>query len=116
MDQATQRIIQELVPGKQLTLAHIIANPACSLYKALSIAKLAGQNAIGIFTITPPETAIILADIAVKSSGSHILSADRINGSLVISGNVSEVEAAADAMLTYVKDTLGFEVCGLTKT
>ena len=27
------RIIQELVPGKQITLAHIIANPDDILYK-----------------------------------------------------------------------------------
>ncbi|MDY3302753.1 MAG: propanediol utilization protein, partial [Clostridia bacterium] len=27
------RIIQELVPGKQITLAHIIANPDRILYK-----------------------------------------------------------------------------------
>ena len=30
-----QRIIQELVPGKQITLAHIIANPDEILYKKL---------------------------------------------------------------------------------
>ena len=28
-----QRIIQELVPGKQITLAHVIANPDKILYK-----------------------------------------------------------------------------------
>ena len=29
------RIIQELVPGKQITLAHVIANPDKILYKKL---------------------------------------------------------------------------------
>ena len=31
------RIIQELVPGKQITLAHIIANPDEILYKKLGL-------------------------------------------------------------------------------
>ena len=31
------RIIQELVPGKQVTIAHIIANPDEILYKKLGL-------------------------------------------------------------------------------
>ena len=31
------RIIQELVPGKQITLAHIIANPDPVLYQKLGL-------------------------------------------------------------------------------
>ena len=32
-----QRIIQEFVPGKQVTMAHLIANPAEDLYKKLGV-------------------------------------------------------------------------------
>ena len=32
-----QRIIQELVPGKQITLCHIIANPDAILYQKLGL-------------------------------------------------------------------------------
>ena len=32
-----QRIIQEFVPGKQVTLAHLIANPDRALYKKLGV-------------------------------------------------------------------------------
>ena len=32
-----QRIVQELVPGKQITLAHIIANPDRILYEKLGL-------------------------------------------------------------------------------
>jgi ethanolamine utilization protein EutS len=115
-NQAHARIIQELVPGKQLTLAHIIANPAPSLYASMQINNDKTFSAIGILTITPPETAIIIADIAVKSSGAGIISADRTSGSLIINGSVAEVEAAVQTILEYVKDKLGFEVCNLTKT
>lgn len=31
------RIIQELVPGKQITIAHLIANPDESLYEKLGL-------------------------------------------------------------------------------
>jgi ethanolamine utilization protein EutS len=32
---STERMIQEYVPGKQVTLAHLIANPGKDLYKKL---------------------------------------------------------------------------------
>ena len=64
------RIIQELVPGKQITLAHIIANPDIEIYEKLGLDPADDHvGAIGIVTMTPSETAIIAADIATKSSG-----------------------------------------------
>ncbi|MBQ1492966.1 MAG: propanediol utilization protein, partial [Blautia sp.] len=55
-----QRIIQELVPGRQITLAHIIANPDKILYTKLGLDPAVdyARSAIGIMTITPAETAI----------------------------------------------------------
>ena len=64
-----QRIIQEYVPGKQITLAHLIASPDHSLYQKLG---LESTGAIGIMTITPSEGAIIAADIATKAAGVEI--------------------------------------------
>ena len=66
-----QRIVQELVPGKQITLAHIIASPDGELYEKLGLDPRVELNraAIGIMTVTPAETAIIMADIAIKSAG-----------------------------------------------
>ena len=55
-----KRIIQEFVPGKQVTLAHVIANPTEDLYLKLGLIDASG--AIGIFTITPSEAAMIAAD------------------------------------------------------
>ena len=37
-----QRIVQELVPGKQISLAHIIANPDKILYTKLGLDPSAG--------------------------------------------------------------------------
>ena len=77
-----QRIIQEFVPGKQVTLAHVIANPVCELYKKLGIT---GDQigAIGILTITPSEAAIIAADVATKAAAVSIAFVDRFSGSVV---------------------------------
>ena len=115
---ARQRIIQELVPGRQITLAHIIANPDRILYTKLGLDPAVdySRSSIGIMTITPAETAIIMADIAIKAAAVELGFVDRFSGSLIITGTVSEVEAAVTAVLAYVSETLGFFVCGVTRT
>ena len=65
------RIIQEFVPGKQVTLAHVIASPVDELYAKLGL--IDAQGAIGIFTITPSEGAMIAADVASKAADVSIL-------------------------------------------
>ncbi len=112
------RIVQELVPGKQITIAHIIANPEKILYKKLGLDPNIdyAKSAIGVVTISPAETAIIIADIATKSSGAEIGFVDRFSGTLIVTGTVSEVEASLRALCEYTRDVLGFTVCNITKT
>lgn len=112
------RIIQELVPGKQITLAHVIANPDKILYRKLGLDPAVdySKSAIGILTVSPSETAIIAADIALKSSGAELGFVDRFSGTVIVTGTVSEVEAAMDAITEYAQNKLGFSVCELTKT
>lgn len=116
--EAKQRIIQELVPGKQITLAHIIANPDSILYEKLGLnpAVEYAKSAIGVLTVSPAETAIIMADIAIKASGVELGFVDRFSGSVIVTGTVSEVDAAIQAILLYVEQTLGYTVCGITRT
>ena len=114
-----QRIIQELVPGKQITLAHIIANPDDTLYKKLGLdpkVDYSKKSAIGIVTMSPSEYAIIAADLAMKSSGAEVGFVDRFSGTLITVGTVSEVEAAMAAVCEYAERKLGFNVCPITKT
>lgn len=113
-----QRIIQELVPGKQVTLAHIIANPDEILYKKLGLdpAVEYSKSAIAILTFTPAETAIIAGDIAIKASGATLGFVDRFSGTVILTGTYSEVEASLKAVVTYVEEMLGFTVCKITKT
>lgn len=110
-----QRIVQELVPGRQLTLAHAIANPDAALYKAVGLDAQEG-GAMGILTLSPSEAAIIAGDIAVKASGVALGFVDLEKGSLLITGRLSAVESALIAVRAYVRDKLGFAVCELTRT
>ena len=89
------RIIQEYVPGCQVTLAHIIASPDKILFEKLGLDPRIdyGNAAIGITTVTPSETAVIMADIGMKASAITLGFVDRFSGSLIITGTVSEVQA-----------------------
>lgn len=113
-----QRIIQELVPGKQISLAHIIANPDDILYTKLGLDPTIdySRSAIGIMTVSPAEAAIIMADVAIKASGAELGFVDRFSGSLIITGTVSEVEASVRKVLDYFDTILGFVICPVTRT
>ena len=117
-DRNKQRIVQELVPGKQITLAHIIASPGPILYEKLGLDPSIDYSraAIGIMTVSPAETAIIMADVGMKAAAIDLGFVDRFSGSLIISGTVSEVEASEQAILNYVKDVLKYMVCDITRT
>lgn len=114
-EEQKQRIIQEIVPGKQVTMAHLIANPNPDLYKKLGVIGNP-QGAIGILTITPHEAAIIGADIATKAASVDIIFVDRFNGSLVINGTVADVEAAMKDVLNVLENLLHFAPAVITKT
>ncbi|MGX9754926.1 BMC domain-containing protein [Clostridioides difficile] len=114
-EETKQRIIQEYVPGKQVTLAHIIANPNEDIYKKLGLI-LDRKDAIGILTITPSEASIIAADVATKSSDISLGFIDRFSGSLVISGDVSSVESALNEVLEVLGEILNFSSTKITRT
>ncbi|HWQ78197.1 MAG TPA: BMC domain-containing protein [Anaerovoracaceae bacterium] len=108
-----QRIIQEFVPGKQITLAHMIASPEEDVYQRLGLPKC---GAIGIVTLTPGETSIIAADIATKSAPVSIGFLDRFTGALIITGDVSGVLSALKEINEVLKNMLGYASCDITKT
>ena len=112
------RIIQELVPGKQITLAHIIASPDPIMYQKLGLNPefdFTG-SAIGILTVSPAETAIIAADIATKSGNIDLSFVDRFSGTLIITGLISDVESALKTICEYAESNLGFTVCKISRT
>lgn len=116
MDELTEkkRIIQEFVPGKQVTLAHVIANPDDNLYAKMGLIETGG--AIGIFTITPSEAAIIAADVVTKAADVKIGFIDRFNGTLLITGDVSGVQEALKQVMEVLCGMMGFSGTQITKT
>lgn len=110
-----QRIIQEFVPGKQVTLAHIIANPQEGIYQKLGLVDQV-NDAIGILTITPSEASIIAADVATKAAGIEIGFIDRFSGSLVITGDVASVESSVVEIMNILENILDFTPAKITRT
>ena len=111
-------IVQEFVPGKQITLCHIIANPGEVLYTKLGLDPQVdySKSAIGVLTIIPYEGAVIAADISMKSSGAEIGFVDRFTGTLIITGSVSSVESAFTAVRDFFTKKLHYECCEVPKT
>ena len=107
-----ERIIQESVPGKQVTIAHVIASPSADIYGRLGMEE---AGAIGILTLSPFETAIIAADIATKAADVEIGFLDRFTGSVVISGDVQSVEVALQRVTDTLSDLLGFTTVPVTR-
>lgn len=113
-DTPIERIIQEYVPGKQVTLAHLIPNPNKEILTKLGLPEQ--SNAIGILTITPSEASIIAGDIAKKSGNVTIGFIDRFSGAVVITGEISSVEYAIQQVINSLSGILHFAVPKITKT
>jgi len=117
-DQDKMRIIQEFVPGKQVTLAHLIANPVANLTAKLGLPSggRTGATAIGILTITPSEASIIAADAATKAAMVEIGFVDRFSGAVLITGDVQAVESALMAVVDLLGKHMGFAPTGITRS
>lgn len=113
MAEEKKRFIQEFVPGKQLTLSHLIANPDSEMLQKLGIQEV---GALGIMTCTPSETVIIAGDLATKASNVRIGFLDRFTGSLVIIGSVSEVEMALLEINRFLESNLNYTPANITKS
>ena len=61
-------------------------------------------------------TAVITADIALKSANVDLGFVDRFSGTLIVTGKVAEVDSAFTAIGDYFRDTLKFTVCEKTRT
>ena len=111
------RIVQETVAGKEITFAHVMGGPAPIVYQKLGLNPQVDyrSSAIGIMNMTPPESAVIASDIAVKSGNIYLGFADRFTGTLIITGEISDVTTALTEIVEYFRDTLGYVVCKITR-
>lgn len=95
--------VHAYVPGKQITLAHLISHPAPELCQKAGIGEV---DAIGIMTLTPGETAFLAGDVAVKAASVEIAFLDRFSGTLVMHGSVGSVEQALLKVCEMLQDVL----------
>ncbi|MDR3204875.1 MAG: BMC domain-containing protein [Deltaproteobacteria bacterium] len=107
------RQIHEYVPGKQATLAHMIAHPSPELCRQIGVDE---SGAIGLMTITPGEGAIIAADAADKTGDIKLEFVDRFTGCLVFTGDVSSVDSALRGAVKALTEILGFDPAPITKS
>ena len=116
------RLTRVRVPGKSLDFAHVFTPSDGSVYEnlALHIGVHAGEDhtgeAIGMIRLTPWETVIAAADIAVKAADIQIGFMDRFCGSLIITGGLSQVQAAVKEVVRYFGEELHFKTCEIHKS
>lgn len=110
-----QRVIQESVPGRQITIAHIIANPARKIYQKIGMLDFKGQS-LGILTITPSEAAIVASDIASKAAEISVVFLDRFSGALVIAGDVMALEIAIEQVIQRLASLLKITGTKITRS
>lgn len=110
--QTPGRVVHEYVPGKEITLAHLIASPQIELCEKLGIRQ---RGAIGILTFTPVISVIVAGDIGTKAADVEIGFIDRFTGALVLVGTVADVRSALEK-INQVMEKMGFKPAPLTIT
>ncbi|MBQ9827157.1 MAG: BMC domain-containing protein [Lachnospiraceae bacterium] len=115
------RITRVRVPGKSIDIAHIIGVSSDPVYTnlALNIGFHAGDDptgrAIGIMRLTPWESVVIAADMAVKNGNVDIGFMDRFCGSLIITGELPHVQSAMQGIVRFFSWDLHYDVCPITQ-
>ena len=116
------RMTRVRVPGKEVCLAHIISTSQTSVYQnlGLHIGVHEGEThtgeSLGLIRFTPWEAVVVAADVALKSASVDIGFMDRFCGSLIITGNLSQVQTAVEEVVRYFHDDLGFQTCDIHRS
>lgn len=116
------RMTRVRVPGKEVCLAHIISRSDTCIYQnlGLHIGVHEGEDhtgeSIGMIRITPWESVVVAADVALKSANVQIGFMDRFCGSLILLGRLSEVQTAIEEVVRFFGTELGFGVCEIHKS
>lgn len=115
------RLVCVKVPGKEISLAHIIGTAETGIYRnmGLHIGTHLGEDhtgeTIGILHIAPADAIIAAADIALKSGDVQVGFLDRFAGALILLGGHAQVRYAVEGAVAFFRDELGFAVCSVTE-
>jgi ethanolamine utilization protein len=116
------RMTRVRVPGKEINLAHVISRSDTCIYQnlGLHIGVHEGEDhtgeSIGIISFTPWEAVVVAADVAVKSADVQIGFMDRFCGTLILTGGLSQVETAVEAVVKFFKEELHFPVSEIVRS
>lgn len=116
------RMTRVRVPGKEVCLAHIISPSDACIYEnlGLHIGVHEGEDhrgeSIGLIRFTPWEAVVVAADVAMKSADIEIGFMDRFCGSLIITGELAQVQTAVEEVVRYFREDLGFKACEIHKS
>ena len=116
------RMIRVRVPGKEVCLAHVISPSSSCIYQnlGLQIGTHEGEDhtgeAVGMIRFTPWEAVVVAADVALKSADVQIGFMDRFCGSLILTGGLTEVQTAVEAVVRFFDQVLGFKTCPVYKS
>ena len=115
------RMTRLRVPAKEVCLAHVLNPSEERIYHnlALHIGVHEGEDhtgeALGLIRFTPWEAVVAAADVAVKSADVQLCFMDRFCGSLIVSGKLTEVQAAVESVVEYFGE-IGFGTCKIHKS
>lgn len=116
------RTVKVRVPGRDMTLAHIVGVSSTEVYQnlGLHIGVHAGEDhtgdALGILKFTPWECTVVSADIALKQGSVEIGFMDRFSGALILTGQREEIRSAIEGIRNFFRDELHFPVCDITES
>ena len=116
------RMVRVRVPGTEVCMAHILnpSDPCIYQNLALHIGVHEGEDhtgeTLGIMRFTPWEAVVVAADVAVKSANVQLCFMDRFCGTLIISGLLTDVQAAVESVVEFFDKELGFSVCEIHKS
>ncbi len=114
------RVVKVSVSGKEISMAHVIGVSEPSVYKnlGLDIGTHAGEDftgmSIGTVHMSPPESTVIAADIAVKTGYVELGFLDRFSGTLILTGPLEEVKTAVIEIIKYFGEDLFYKTCPVT--
>ena len=116
------RMTRVRVPGKEVCLAHVLNPSQACIYQnlGLHIGVHEGEDhtgdAVGMIRFTPWEAVVVAADVAMKSADVQIGFMDRVCGSLILTGGLTEVQTAVEEVVRFFSEVLEFKTCAIHRS
>lgn len=110
MPRAKEQMISEEVAGKSINICHIISNPDQRVTQKLAI----DVSPLAIISVSPGETAIVVADYLSKVAEVEVIFIDRYLGTVLVIGETSALETACKGILHLLGEKMAFGETQLT--